>query len=1751
MQNQVARLSDDGMFRVCLLTLLALTALALASLVPQSARAGEPSRTHQQSFYAGEGLRLEADILKSVPKPEERPERLRQLASQALKTNDIPEARKLYRQAIVADPESVLAWIGLSDAAARSTSDNWQERSQFQREARGSASRALSLATNERERAAALARLGAAFELTRDYRAALDAYRESLENQENLGIRQTYAALRTQWGFRVADYSVDSDAAQPRVCFQFSEPLDRTVRDFTPYIVAGGANDVAVSSTEREICISGLEHGQSYDFVLRAGLPSDIDEPLEAAADYAIYVRDRSPSARFTGRNYVLPRTGQTGVPVVSVNASELAIEIFRIPERALVEHVRADRFLEQLQGYVLEDFENEAANRIWSGTMQTENTRNADVTTSIPVLEAVGRLEPGVYVMTAGVEGAEKDSWEPQATQWFIVSDLGLTALSGNDGIHVLVRSLETAEPVSGATVDLVARNNEVLARATSDVSGNVTFDAGLARGNGALAPGMVAVRTPGGDFGFLDMTSQAFDLTDRGVEGRAAPGALDAFLYTERGVYRPGEFVQVGALLRDARGEAVSNLPLTLVTERPDGVEYARTQLQSNSAGGRTHEVGLLADAQSGTWLVRAYVDPKGDPVGEVRFLVENYVPERIELTLSEPATQPDAGGTAQIGVDAQYLYGAPAEGLTIGGEVVVRPAKAELPGLDGFTYGIDTEEAQPVAGELRTAAQTGEDGTAQVDVNLPTLYVSRPLEADITVRVTESGGRAIARKLTVPLRPRGAVIAVRPVAKADALSPGGTAAFDVALAAPDGTLLQQGQVRWEMLQVERDWQWYHFNGNWRFEPIERTRRIASGEVATTDDAPVRIETSVEWGTHRLVLRNADGTIETAHTFPVGFSTGAPDAPDTMSVSLDRESVDPGERISVRVAPRFAGKVTVAIIGNGVQALRTIDAGPAGASVDFAADEAWGTGAYAVAIAHRGIDVQAQRMPQRAIGLKWFAVGRSARTMNVSLNVPERTRPNTAFSVPVRIAGLDAGERAYVTVAAVDVGILNLTRFESPDPVKHVLGQARLSSEIRDLYGNLIDGMRAPAGVLRSGGDSAPPLLGDSPPDQEPLALFSGIVEVDSAGQANVSFELPAFDGTIRIMAVAWTAKRLGAASAEVVVRDPVVMMLTAPRFLSIDDQSSVSLTVHNLDGAGGAYELDVSSGGAANVDASGIETLALSQGAREQLTLPVTATRAGLASVDVTLTGPAGTFTRAVTIPVAPASPLVERYVVENLQPGGKLTVTSDLVDGLYSDTASVSVSASPLAHTLRGFDPVGLVKALDIYPHACSEQLVSRALPLLSLNALNTGYALGTDAEIAERVDRTVARVLSRQGNSGGFGLWRSGDDNLWLNAFVTDFLTRARERGHDVPSSALTAALDRLRNGLVNGIRYENDEAGIAYAAYVLARNGRPVGNDVRYVADTRIGNFTEPLSQGHIAAALTMFGDETRAARVFDVALDKLEGGADDAARDDFGTRLRDSAAILTLLLESRADRAAIERARGELSRAWEGRTYTSTQEKAWLLAAADKLRSEAAAWTFKVDGSNSTGQLAYTVSADELADAPSEIINTSESPATIALTVAGRPLEPLPESANGYAITRTLYTMDGEQIDQANVRRNDRLVVVVRVTEEEAQAARVLVVDYLPAGFEAENPALVDGASLEGLSWLKRDMDPAHLSFRDDRVVAAFDRSSRQSAFFDVAYIVRAVRPGTYAHPAATVEDMYRPDRYGRTAFTTMTVSE
>jgi uncharacterized protein YfaS (alpha-2-macroglobulin family) len=1698
-------------------------------------------------------------------------------------TTDPRSASRAFATAVAADKEDARAWLGLAKALLTISPDSLKgaERYDIPVNASAAALRAYQRASVPATRAAALATLGQALARRSYWRPAMEAYAASLTLVADQSVREAYDRLRAEHGFRMIDYKIDSETGSPRLCVQFSEGLSRAQGlDFAKFVAVDGKDPQALQPEGKQLCLEGLTYGRRYEVQLRAGLPSDVGEALEKPIEIGVYVPDRSPEARFAGRGYVLPSRGQQGIPVVTVNATAVEIEVYRIGDRALATTLKEGDLQRQLSSHDLDELKARNGQKVYAGTLEVASRPNEDVTTAFPVGDAIGNLKPGLYILSAKPTDKVKNNGA-NATQWFVVSDLALTALTGVDGIHGFVRSLSQATPVGGADVRLVARNNEVLATAKADASGYVRFDAGLAKGEGGLQPALLVAEKDGADYAFLDLATAGFDLSDRGVKGRDAPAALDAYVFTERGVYRPGEDVHLTALVRDGAGRAAT-LPTTLILTRPDGVEHRRLTLTDGGLGGRSASIALGRGVMTGTWRAKLHVDPKADPVGQVAFLVEDFVPERIDLVLDPASKAIAVEERATIKAIGRYLYGPPAAGLVVAGDIVVKPAK-ELAGFPGYQFGPSDEKVEPVRQAIEGLPVTGADGKADLSIGLPPIpKTSRPLEAEMILRLQEPGGRGVERTIKLPVDVRKPRIGIKPLFGTLGIGEGEAAGFEIVALDASGQRTNSQGLRWTLTRLDQSWQWYNRDGAWAYDAVTIKRKAGAGVVDASADAPAKLSVTPQaYGRYKLEVADAsDGTVSSV-VFSAGWvvSGDTIESPEALETALDKASYRGGDTAKLRIATKHAGRALVTVLGNGLLSSREVDIPAGGAEVPVPVSADWGAGAYATVMFYRAMDESAKRMPARSIGVRWLGIDRSAETLKVALAPEMKVRSGALLKVPVKVAGLAAGEEARITLAAVDAGVLSLTRYAAPAPEGHFYAQRKLGLEIRDYYGRLIDGMRAERGKLRSGGDGTNGMaMTAAPPTVETiLAQYSGIVRIGPDGSANVEFQLPDFNGTVRLMAVAWSKDKIGHGNLDIIVRDPVALTASAPRFLTLGDEARLDVAVHNVEGPAGTYKIAVESAG----QSVGGRDVPLNAGERKSDVIALKPTDVGTKVYDVLVTGPAmpdGTpirTKRQLTFNVVPPAGDIRRTNVSQLAPKGKLTISADIAADLIAGRTAIDVSVGPQA----GLDVPGILTALDRYPYGCAEQTVSRALPLVYANGIAGRFGLAFDAKVRERVQGAVDRVLDMQDSSGAFGVWGPSNADMWLTAYVTDFLTRAKETGFIVSPRAITQALDRLQNFVAYAKDLEGGGEDRAYALYVLARNGRAPAGELRYYADAKLDRFGSPLAKAQLGAALAMIGDKTRAETVFASAMSGLAAKPSVTLRSDFGSDLRDRAAVLTLASETGVAKAEAPQLVTLLAKAYAARQYTSTQEQAWMVLAANAVADEAKSLALTVDGAAHRGPFTRRLTPADLARGPVTIVNDGDTPTDVLMTVTGAASTPEPAVSKGLLVERTYYTLDGKKIDlksatggTSEIRQNDRMVVVLTVSSKE-KLGRVLLVDRLPAGLEIENPRLAEGGDTKGLAWLKGTTKPEHAEFRDDRFAAAFNflpRSVRNQAdggggedegtggdgaaanvppagdgipTTSVAYIVRAVTPGSFVHPAAIAEDMYRPDRHARTA--------
>jgi uncharacterized protein YfaS (alpha-2-macroglobulin family) len=1659
------------------------------------------------------------------------------MARQSVNSGTIDQAMLGFKAALMLDPENADLWMEMANAANRIT-NNYDINAQ----GLNAAISAYDLSRTKSTRAQALAVLAKSLENNSYYRAGINAYKQSLGLVDDGTVRVAYEDLRARQGFRVTGNTIDNDSANPRACVQFSENLVKSGVDYTSYVTLDGAAPKALEAKDQQICVEGLTHGERYKLALREGLPSSVDEPLQAQVDFDIYVKDRGPSVRFTGDSFVLPSTARRGIPLVSINTDTADLRVYRIGDRNITSLLQNSQFLTQLDGYNSSRIEESQGELVWQGSIDIKSELNKDVVTSFPVDEALPDRKPGVYVLTAVSKQANGNYWDTKATQWFVVSDLGLTTYAGTDGLNVFVRSLASAKPIPNIKVTLLAKNNEVLGTATSDADGRVVLSAGLMRGTAAMTPAILTATDGAKDYVFLDMTRAGFDLSDRGVTGRAAPGAIDVLAWTERGIYRVGETVHVAALARDIAGRAIEKLPLTFVFTRPDGVEDRRIVSDGGKLGGHAVDLALQDSSMRGSWNLSVYTDPKQPAISTVSFLVDDFVPDRTEFTMTSADGAIDVGQPEQIAVEGRYLYGAPAAGMELEGDVAIKPTRTR-DAYKGYQFGLADEEAS----DGTTMALENLDildyaGKSTFDVVLPDLpSTTQFLDAKLTVRMNEPGGKAVERQLTLPVNSGNEMIGIKPEFQGD-LAENSIGNFHVIGLDRSGAKVPMTGLTWRLLSIERQYQWYRDGGAWRYEPIASTKQVSDGKLDLAKDGG-KISVPVTWGRYRLEIESAsnDGPT-TSVEFDAGWYVEATstETPDGLEIALDKESYKPGETAKLKISPRFDGEALINIGTESVIISQNAAISKDGTVVEIPVTEELGSGAYVTATLFRPGDAQESRMPMRSIGVKWLNVDPGDRKLALTLDAPEQTLPRQPLEIGVTVAGAGAGEEAYLTLAAVDVGILNLTKYEPPKPDSWYFGQRMLGLEIRDLYGRLIDGSLGVTGRLRTGGDGGETLQGN-PPKEKLVAFFAGPVKLDAQGKAVVKFDIPQFNGTARLMAVAWSKSGIGSSVKDVIIRDPVVVTASLPKFLAPGDQAQIRLDIANTDLPEGDYKVSLAANPSVSITPEvTAQTVHLAKGGKTDMTLPITGGVPGEGVINVTLEGADGlSLTQALNVTVRPSTlPLTERRLVR-LEPGRNLTIDSQLFADSIMQGASVSLNLT----RSPAFDVPALLMTLDRYPYGCAEQTTSRALPLLYLSELSQLSGIQDDGEARKRVQEAIYRVLSYQSSSGSFGLWSPGSGDFWLDAYVTDFLTRAREQKFEVPEQALVQALDNLENqlGYDNNVNARGNE--MAYALYVLARNRRAAISDLRYYADTMLTQFPTELARAHIAAALALYGDRERSEQIFASAT-SMSGMLVNVslARSDYGSALRDNAAILALAAESRPQSNAVSDLAKIVAREWENKTWLSTQEQAWMVLAARALKNGDQDIRVTVNNEAKQGGFQTRVTGEDLTATPISVVNTSTEPVTAVLTSVASPKNPPEAGGDGFEISRAYYTLDGEEANVSEVKQNERYVVVVTVKTKNDINTRMMVTDLLPAGFEIDNPGLVNSASLGNFDWLP-ETQAAHLEFRYDRFMAAVDRYPGDTTDVTLAYVVRAVTPGTYDHPAASVEDMYRPDLHARSA--------
>jgi uncharacterized protein YfaS (alpha-2-macroglobulin family) len=1542
-------------------------------------------------------------------------------------------------------------------------------------------------------------------------------------------------------------------------------------------------------------------------------LTSRDGKPLVQAHRCELQSEAMPASFFFASRGVVLPAGQNGGLPVVTVNVPEVDLQFLKVQDSAL------PRFLEQVAGVrrnaSAEEGEGEGdsgydyrsnpklkgpigvweldqlqgqTKSVYLGRFLTEPAENRRRVTHIPV-EGIKELqEPGVYVAVMSQPG--RFAADHQVT-YFYVSDIGVQARRYSQTLDAFATSLKSGSALGrGVRFELLDDTARSLAKADADGDGHAHFDSVP-----ASARLLVARRGDGakGEMTVLTLSEPGLDLSEFDVGGHLSRN-VKLFAYAGRDLYRPGESFTVSVLARDPDGKPMPALPVTATLKRPDGktVSTATWRASDKLPGYPQQTLALPADAQTGAWQLELRADPGAKRPDTVwPFQVEEFLPERLKLDLKTAKAVLLPGDEFAVQVQGDYLFGSPASGNRLLVSAATERDTFALPSQwPGFQFGDFADDRRKKREDV--ADQTlDEQGAANVSLPISVDGAQSPMKVRGSFSLLESGGRPVVRSIERTLWPAPQLIAVRPLFDSGVTGEGGKAEFELIRVDAAGKPQPAPRLPLRLVHEERQYYWrYDDQKGWHSGYTESEEVAESGTVAFTGTR-LKLSLPVRYGSYRLEVDDPQTKQTLRYRFYAGW--GAQDAedmgnrPDRVQLKLAKAPYKAGDRAELTITPPHDGTALVTVEGDSLLWSKRIDVKASGSKIDIPVDVAWARHDLYIGVTAFRPGSQGDRVtPARAVGLVHLPLQRSERQLKVSLQAPAKVLPEKRTTVKVKVDGL-ANQTGIVTLSAVDVGILNITRYKTPDAFDFFFGKHRFAPELLDMYGKLIEKMDGITGKLKFGGDSAMRDSKSLPKKVKLVDLFSGPVALDAKGEAQIALDIPDFNGTLRLMAVASTADRFGKAEAEMVSAAPLVAELATPRFISPGDNATVALDITNLSGAPQDLKLTLEASDPVKLR-DGERTLSLKHQQRVTLRFPVEATDAyGLGRLRIKLTSASGLkIERESVLQVQPPVALERDVRRVRLAPGESLKIEPQLVERFFkaSSTVSVSVSNKPPLNVQR------IVQGLLDYPYGCLEQTTSAAYPHLFIDeaaAKAHGLKPRTREERQRFVDGAIARLAGMQKANGGFTLWGDGPYEVWISAYVIGFLQDARAEGFTVPDAMFKNGQDwllqqlqqapnrfpTLPKSVVDGaasspaapawnwrdydlVRDSHQRfAELAHAGYILARDQKAPLAMLRLLHDQYRDRARSPLPLVHLSIALKLMGDEARAKVALDDAMKRPYGISPGFSwggyewLGDYGSAVRDLAMSYALLARHQINHPQRENLLFDLADRLGSRQYHSTQERLALLLAARAAGGTAGGeWTALLKTGDDTQALHSTTTEQRsvgVADLAKgmNLTNRHSEVLFVELEAAGYPSKAPAPRSDVIEVQRSWFEADGKPWSPRTLKVGEMLIVRVQARAKQ-RINDGLIVDRVPAGLEIENLNLSQGPKADefmvgnvNVAQAMADARIQHREYRDDRYVAA---AHLDTNWLTVFYLVRVVSPGHFVVPATFAEDMYRPELRG-----------
>lgn len=1342
-------------------------------------------------------------------------------------------------------------------------------------------------------------------------------------------------------------------------------------------------------------------------------------------------------------------------------------------------------------------------------------------------------------------------------AIRYVLWTRLGIVSHWDDTSLVSFVHDLIDLSPQSGAVVSAYSIKNHKVAEGITDNNGIVKM---FLERQDLGSPRLLTVKTEK-DFSFVLLTPKPLPtLKDLEKYDGFEKDKYEAFIYTDRNLYRPGELIHARWIVRKNYGAEIVNAPLELRFINPQNKVVRRKVVSLSEWGTGGEDITTEATYLTGAYTLGLYV-PGGERIcGSIPVYIEDFVPDRIKTELSTPNNFWVVGDEQIFEVSSQYYVGPPAGDLPCKGKLIITPTELEHENWKSYRFGND-ETLKTVVMDLGTQ-NTNAEGKVTFTFNFdPPQPINKPVEIAIVSEVSEAGGRAVSSVKKVKGYPENILCGLGVEKVEDKLQVGVALVDRNFMPAPDEEVdIYLEKVEWRY--VNRYYsgssrrtipQWDRF-----FTLIEQRKVTTNGGKAT-----VQLNIPPYYSTYRVRAQRSSGKTFSEISFycvPGKMMNLQAGPPELVKIHIEDKKWVAGEVVPVNIEVPFDGKAVAVIQGDKVWDIQVLDIVSGKGNFSFEVKEEYFPNVWIGVSAIHVPTKEETVSPYSTFSYTKIEIDKPARKMNVAiLDVPEEVKPQNTVEFGIKTTDNNGNPvSSELTLALVDEGIHSILGYTLPKPYEW-FGRARYSPIRRVHY---YDHVAYEYDPLSPSGDMIARQLSAGKPGVaeswiKPLALWSGTVRTDEQGQAKVSFNLPEFNGTVRLVAVGVNKELLGSAENKMYVRRPCVIQTHLPRFLRPDDRAIIFGRGLNSQENPLDINLSLIHNNVVSIEPSQIQWEALPKSLSLSPEMVISClSGANHAQLDwqYNIVDKSGnvvdTFFEQTVIPVQLPSIYEQRVKSHVVPPGGGLQLdTSEFVDNPLLET-EIKVGSSPF---LR-IEPA--LRWLWNYSYCCCEQKISRLYPLyIFRNFLKESIEDVISKESYDQLLYTmVDSIFAHQQANGGFSLWPYSNSTDVKASLHTAFLLTMinRDKTLPIPERPYRRMLAFLQDVSSRGEEESQSSDQLkAYATLILALNGDP--SACERVSDLLKVDYPRSLKVLLLLTA-DICGMPREELRKYVQLLQWETSMETQTCFWEYGSsKVRESA--LKLISKVIADESLenIQEAQKPLMDYISNYVNYTTYDLSVILMALDMSFKKMNIQPFECKAEIKINDESQIVEGTKMLHRKKQgpvninITNQGNSPLFIIWTIRGISNNP-PKDAKSKDIElrRNLFSSRSKVVVGSPYSQGNVYVIEYRIKPNK-DAENLILTQLLPAGFEIENPRLKQEQIGDLLTSIyNKDsintIIPEHVEIRDDKLIVALPPLT-QSSTCSYVCTVRAVTKGDFEFPGAYIEDMYKPEIFARLA--------